>query len=81
VGYGYVPSYEWYVFPLPIYPSAYPSSHANDMIIGGLSTSTDSNASVVAKPVAAKIVSTGWPISRTGSGHFDPSRDPRLLYL
>ncbi|GHJ89126.1 hypothetical protein NliqN6_5528 [Naganishia liquefaciens] len=49
---------------------------------GGLSTSAESSGgSVVDAPVAARIVSTGWPISRTGSGHFDPSRDPRLLYL
>lgn len=37
-----------------------------------------SKAAVVVPP---KIVSTGWPLSRKSTGHFDPSRDPRLLYL
>lgn len=76
MGDGYLSPDAWYVFRLSVIDMELTTC------IGGLSTSTDSNAgSVVGAPVAAKIVSTGWPISRTGSGHFDPSRDPRLLYL
>ncbi|KAJ9093094.1 hypothetical protein QFC21_006590 [Naganishia friedmannii] len=45
---------------------------------GGQDTGPAKAAAVVVPP---KIVSTGWPLSRKSTGHFDPSRDPRLLYL
>ncbi|KAJ9110812.1 hypothetical protein QFC22_006668 [Naganishia vaughanmartiniae] len=58
--------------------SGFSSSSSVEGTSPGGQTASPTKASVVVQP---KIVSTGWPLSRESTGHFDPSRDPRLLYL
>lgn len=45
------------------------------------STTSEHLSAVPPPPPPPTRNSTGWPLGRSSTGHFDPSRDPRLLYL